>query len=92
MDEMTISGAECVAALCLAGFQVTNRDAGGVTLRGRRGQIVVVPETIVLPHAMLDGLLEEAAISHERFLALLSEAPTQPDLATLDERDSAPGV
>lgn len=90
MEDMTISGAECVAALCLAGFEVTNRDAGAVTLRGRGGQVVVVPDTIVLPQEMLDGLLEDAALSHERFLRLLSEMPTQPDLAALDLRDSIP--
>jgi hypothetical protein len=76
---MTISGAECVGALRLAGFRIVeSRDGSTVLKRGRR--VIVVPDAFVLSAEVLDGVLEEANLSHERFLWMLSEAATEPDL------------
>jgi hypothetical protein len=44
-----------------------------------RTRVVVVPDAVVLPEEVLDALLDDADLSHEKFLWLLSEAPTQPD-------------
>lgn len=83
MSSLSISGIECVAALCLAGFRVCRRQRGATVL-GRAGRIVVVPDALVLSQEVLDALLEEAHLSHDRFLSLLSEATTQPDLRVLE--------
>ena len=50
----------------------------------RDGRIVVVPDALTLSPDVLDALLEEADLSHDRFLWLLSEATTQPDLPVLE--------
>ncbi len=83
MSSISISGAECVAALCLAGFRVC-RSQPGATVLVREGQVVVVPDALTLSSDVLDALLEEASLSHDRFLWLLSEAKTQPDLHVLE--------
>ncbi len=80
---MEISGAECVLALVLAGFRVKRR-AGGQTVLVRRGQHVIVPEVLVLSRDLLEAILADAELTHERFLTLLAEEQTRPDLATLD--------
>ena len=51
-------------------------------VRDRR--VVVVPEALTLSPEVLDALLGEANLSHDRFLWLLSEATTQPDLPVLE--------
>lgn len=79
VDDLEISGLECVSALVLAGFRARRRGSGGTTLE-RDGTVVIVPDTLVLPANVLDAILTEAAISHERFLELLAEEPTQPEL------------
>ena len=83
MSTLSISGAECVAALCLAGFRVC-RSQRGATVLARAEQIVVVPDALTLSSDVLDALLEDANLSHDRFLWLLSEATTQPDLRVLE--------
>jgi hypothetical protein len=83
VSSLSISGAECVAALCLAGFRVC-RSPRGATVLMREGRIVVVPDAFLLSSDVLDALLEEANLSHDRFLWLLSEATTQPDLPVLE--------
>lgn len=83
MSSLSISGAECVTALCLAGYRVC-RSARGATVLVRAGRMVVVPDALVLPTEVLDALLDDAHLSHERFLALLSDAATQPDLPVLE--------
>ena len=80
---MEISGAECVLALVLAGFQVKRR-AAGTTVLARRGQLVVVPEVLILSTALLDAILSDAELTHDRFLALLAEEQTRPDRRTLE--------
>ncbi len=80
---MEISGAECVLALVLAGFQVKRR-AAGTTVLVRRGHIVVVPEVLILSPALLDGILSDAELTHDRFLALIAEEQTRPDRRTLE--------
>jgi hypothetical protein len=81
---MEISGAECVVALILAGFRVKRRAAGRTVLM-RGAQVVVVPEVLVLSRTILEGILSDADITHDRFLALLAEETTRPDLRTLAE-------
>jgi hypothetical protein len=80
---LSISGAECVSALRLIGFRVLQRSPGGVTLAGLARQIVVVPDVVTLPSDLLEALLDEVDLSHERFLWLLSEAKTLPSLEQL---------
>lgn len=83
VSSLPISGAECVSALRLAGFRVSCSSRGATVLvRDRR--VVVVPDALMLSPDVLDALLEEANLSHDRFLWLLSEATTQPDLPVLD--------
>lgn len=85
VSSLSISGAECIAALCLAGFRVCrSQGGGGATVLVRSGRVVVVPDALVLSSDVLDALIEEANLSHDRFLWLLSEATTQPDLPVLD--------
>lgn len=79
MGSLTISGRECVDALRLAGFRVVRRSCEATLLR-RDQRLVVVPNALELPASVLDSLLEESNLSHERFLWLLSEAATEPDL------------
>ena len=67
----------------MAGFRVC-RSPRGATVLVRDGRMVVVPDALTLSSDVLEGLLDEASLSHERFLWLLSEATTQPDLAVLD--------
>lgn len=83
VSSLSISGAECVGALRLAGFRVSCTTHGATVLvRDRR--VVVVPEALTLSPEVLDALLGEANLSHDRFLWLLSEATTQPDLPVLE--------
>ncbi|MDF2698401.1 MAG: hypothetical protein K0S65_6785 [Labilithrix sp.] len=49
--------------------------------RGRR--VVVVPDALHLTPEILDALLDEANLSYERFLWMLSEASTEPDLCAV---------
>jgi hypothetical protein len=81
---MEISGAECVLALILAGFRVERRAAGRTVLM-RGDQVVVVPEVLVLSRTLLESILAEAELTHDRFLELLAEETTRPDLRTLGE-------
>jgi len=55
-----------------------------VLARGRR--VVVVPGALRLTPEVLDALLDEANLSYERFLWMLSEASTEPDLCAVELR------
>lgn len=79
-DAITISAAECVRALRLAGFHVRRATPEG-TLLQRGARVVVVPETLALSEDLLDGILGDASLTYTRFLWLLSEAPTQVERA-----------
>jgi hypothetical protein len=79
MDDICISASECIEALRLAGFSVTRRMPGSTAL-ARAGHVVIVPDMLVLPPPLIDALLGEANLSHQRFLELLGEQPTQPEL------------
>jgi len=61
------------------------RSQRGSTVLIRAGRLVVVPDALVLSADVVDALLDEVNLSHDRFLALLSEATTQPDLPVLRE-------
>ena len=80
---LAISATECIAALLLEGFVVIERTTQAVTLTGPGRRIVVVPDLLVLSSAVVDALLEDADLSPARFLSIVSEAPTQTDLAAL---------
>jgi hypothetical protein len=77
--DLTISGAECVEALCAAGFRVRTRTAGQTVLeRGTR--TLVVPDRLVLPAEVLESLLVEADLSVDKFVWLLGEITTETEI------------
>ena len=79
LGKLTVSGAECVEALCLAGFRVRRRSAGQTLLeRGKR--TLVVPDRLVLSPELLDVILDEADLSVERFVWLLGEVTTETEI------------
>lgn len=79
MADLSISGAECVEALCLAGFRVRRR-AAGHTVLVRDGRTLVVPDALVLRNELVDQILEEADLSVERMLWLLGEVATEKEI------------
>jgi hypothetical protein len=79
MEPIAISAHECIEALRLAGFRVTRR-LPGCTALARRGKVVIVPDVLTLPPSLFDAILDEADLSYVRFLELLDEAPTEPDI------------
>jgi len=81
-DTFSLSGAECVVALCQLGFAVVRREVGA-TLLGRAGHVVVVPDRLVLPASALDGILSAADVSYGALLRVLDDLPTQPELTVL---------
>ena len=81
-DSFSLSGAECVVALCELGFAIVQRQAGA-TLLGRAGHVVVVPDRVVLPSSALDGILSAADVSYGAMLRVLEDLPTQPELPVL---------
>ncbi|HEY8078337.1 MAG TPA: hypothetical protein VIF62_29615 [Labilithrix sp.] len=60
------------------------RRSGGTTVLVRRGQTVVVPAVLILSSELLDGILADADLTHDRFLALIAEEQTRPDRQTID--------
>lgn len=77
--ELTISGAECVEALCTAGFRVRRR-AVGQTVLVRAARTIVVPDRLVLSPELLEAILAEADLPVERFLWLLGEVSTKTEI------------
>ena len=77
--DLSISGAECVEALCIAGFRVRRR-AAGHTVLVRNGRMLVVPDALVLQPEVLDGILVDADLSVERFVWLLGEVATEKEI------------
>lgn len=76
---LTVSGVECVEALCTAGFRVRRRGPGE-TLLERGVQTLVVPDRLVLSSEVLDAILAEADLSIERFVWLLGEVTTETEI------------
>ena len=84
MDQnISISGADCVDALCCEGFRVAARRAGSTTVM-RGLHVIVVPDVVVMPPAVVDAILEEADISSRRFFALLADEPTSTEVTFED--------
>ena len=81
-DTFSLSGAECVVALCQLGFAIVRRD-GGTTLLGRAGHVVVVPNRLELPASALDSILSAADLTYGALLGVLDDLPTQPELPVL---------
>jgi hypothetical protein len=79
MSDIEISGAECVLALILGGFKVRRRTPGS-TLLERGAQLVIVPDSLRLAPSVVEAILSDAALTHEKFLDLVSEEPTMPDM------------
>jgi predicted RNA binding protein YcfA (HicA-like mRNA interferase family) len=67
-----ISGRECVAALSKKGFQFKRQNGSHIILRRAEpfGQ-VVVPDHKELDRGTLRGILRQAGLSIEEFIALL---------------------
>jgi hypothetical protein len=78
----SISGAECVVALCQLGFVVAQREPGRTVLCSRRS-LVIVPDRLELPPDVLDAIVVGARVSHDTLLRALEDLPTQPDLPCL---------
>jgi hypothetical protein len=79
LSQITVSGAECVEALCTAGFRVRRRSAGQ-TLLERGTQTLVVPDRLVLSAELLEAILAEADLSVEKFVWLLGEVTTDTEI------------
>jgi hypothetical protein len=79
LANLTVSGVECVEALCTAGFRVRRRGAGQ-TLLERGARTLVVPDRLVLSADLLDAILVEADLSIERFVWLLGEVTTETEI------------
>ena len=82
MTDLTISGVECVEALCAAGFRVRRR-AVGETVLERDARTLVVPDRLVLPPDVLHAILSEADLSEDRFVWLLGEVTTETEIPVL---------
>lgn len=82
MTDLTISGVECVEALCAAGFRVRRR-AVGETVLERDARTLVVPDRLVLPPDVLQAILSEADLSEDRFVWLLGEVTTETEIPVL---------
>ena len=77
---VAVSGAECIDALCIAGFTLTSRTGTQVTLtKGLR--LVVVPDVAMLGPDQLLAILRAAGVPYSEFLDLLSETPTDPAIS-----------
>lgn len=79
LGKLTVSGVECVEALCTAGFRVRQRSAGQ-TLLERGARSIVVPDRLVLSPELLEAILAEADLSVERFVWLLGEVTTETEI------------
>jgi hypothetical protein len=79
VTNLTISGVECVEALCAAGFRVRRR-APGETVLERDTLTLVVPDRLVLPADVLAAILSEADLSEDRFTWLLGEVTTETEI------------
>ncbi len=82
-DTFTLSGSECVGALCALGFEVVRREEGRTILR-TRGRIVIVPDLLVLPTTVLDAILASAEVSWLDIFRIVEEIPTEPELSVLE--------
>lgn len=78
-QQLTVSGAECVEALCTAGFRVRQR-AAGQTLLARGDKTLVVPDRLVLSQELLEAILIGADLSVEKFIWLLGEVSTKDEI------------
>jgi hypothetical protein len=83
-ETFSLSGAECVIALCELGFEVARRQPGLTMLRKER-RIVLVPDVLVLPKRMVDAILADAGVSLYALLHVLDEIPTNPDVRVLQD-------
>lgn len=79
MADLSISGVECVEALCTAGFRVRRRAAGNTVLV-RDGRTLVVPDALVLSPVLLEAILVEADLSAERLIWLIGEINTETEI------------
>lgn len=77
---VAVSGAECRDALSIAGFTLTSRSLGSVTMR-KGDRVVVIPEVAMLCPEELTAMLRDAGVRYSDFLDLLSEAPTDPAIS-----------
>ena len=82
-EHFALSGVECVLGLCALGFVVVHRHAGKTLLR-RDGQIVFVPDHLLLPVSILDRILEQAEVTASALFEALDEQPTEPALVVYD--------
>ena len=79
-SDLSISGAECVTALCTAGFRVLRRSPGRTEL-ARGSRVLVVPDALVLPPSTLDHILTVADLSAERLSSLARDVGTDTHIA-----------
>jgi hypothetical protein len=72
-----------VIALARLGFEIVRRQTGSTLLRCRN-HLVVVPDLLRLPTAILDRILDQADISYAVLLRCIEELPTDPELTVLE--------
>jgi predicted RNA binding protein YcfA (HicA-like mRNA interferase family) len=70
---LSISGKECVKALCKVGFYEKRRESSHVILRrDETFAKIVVPDHREIARGTLRSILRDAELSVEQFIALLS--------------------
>jgi hypothetical protein len=82
-ETFSLSGSECVIALCQLGFAVMRRLPGRTVLT-QRGRFVIVPDVLTLPTKLLDSILLEADLSFATLVRALDEVPTNPELTVME--------
>jgi hypothetical protein len=77
-ESFTISGAECVVALCALGFGVAKR-LPGKTLVCTARKVITVPDSLRLPPRTLVGILRAAGVSYLALVRVLDPHPTEAE-------------
>jgi hypothetical protein len=84
-ESFTISGAECVVALCALGFGVAKRLPGRTIVCTERKRITV-PDLVRLPRPALTGILRAAGVTYSTLVRALDERPTESELRVVASR------
>ncbi|MDF2696178.1 MAG: hypothetical protein K0S65_4561 [Labilithrix sp.] len=85
---LAVSGPECVDALVLGGFRLTQSCDGAVRLE-HDGRVVLVRDVPLLPSEELESILRNAGIAFTVFLDLLDRLPDTSSQANPGEQNAS---